>query len=93
MPCTWVGSITGSIIGATVWQILVQSLRGIGIWRWVIGGGILVIVMIFLPNGIYGNRELTWKDVKNLPGAVKGKIASIKAGGAAGTDKKQKGDK
>lgn len=88
-----VGSITGSIIGATVWQILVQSLRGIGIWRWVIGGGILVIVMIFLPNGIYGNRELTWKDVKNLPGAVKGKIASIKAGGAAGTDKKQKGDK
>jgi branched-chain amino acid transport system permease protein len=61
-----VASISGSIIGATAWQILVQSLRTIGTWRWIGGGFILVLVMIFLPKGICGNKEITIKGIKEL---------------------------
>lgn len=53
-----VGSITGSIIGAVIWQFLIQTLKDLGTWRWVVGGVLLCLVMIFLPNGIFGRREL-----------------------------------
>ena len=53
-----VGSITGSITGAVIWQILVQMLKDLGTWRWVVGGALLCIVMIFLPKGIFGYKEL-----------------------------------
>lgn len=53
-----VGSVTGSIAGAAIWQILVQTLKDLGTWRWVVGGLLLCIVMIFLPKGIFGHREL-----------------------------------
>ena len=52
------GSITGSIFGAAVWQILVQLLKGLGTWRWVVGGGLLCIIMVFRPKGLFGYVEL-----------------------------------
>lgn len=75
-----VGSITGSVIGALIWQILVQSLRTIGTWRWIIGGCILVAIMIFQPNGIFGNRELSIAGIKRAFAAIKNRLT----GGAAG---------
>ena len=53
------GSITGSIVGATLWQILIQTLKSLGTWRWVVGGGLLCMIMIFLNNGLFGNKELS----------------------------------
>ena len=53
-----VGSITGSVTGALIWQLLVQLLKRLGTWRWVVGGLILCLVMIFLPNGVFGYKEL-----------------------------------
>ena len=75
-----VGSITGSVIGATLWQILVQSLRSIGTWRWIIGGCILVVIMVFLPNGIFGNRELSLAGIKRTLAAIKNRFAKGAAG-------------
>ena len=54
-----VGSITGSITGSVIWQLLVQTLKDLGTWRWVVGGLLLCVVMIFLPKGIFGYREIT----------------------------------
>lgn len=54
-----VGSITGSVVGATIWQILVQMLKDLGTWRWVVGGMLLCLVMIFLPKGIFGYQEIS----------------------------------
>jgi branched-chain amino acid transport system permease protein len=68
-----VGSVTGSIIGAALWQILVQTLRSIGTWRWIIGGALLVLVMVFVPNGICGNRELKLSDMQDLAGVLRKK--------------------
>ena len=60
------GSITGSVTGAAIWQILVQVLKDLGTWRWVVGGVLLCLVMIFLPQGIFGYQEITdvWKKLK-----------------------------
>jgi len=53
-----VGSITGSIAGALLWQIIIQTLKDLGTWRWVVGGLLLCLVMIFMPNGIFGYQEI-----------------------------------
>jgi branched-chain amino acid transport system permease protein len=62
------GSIVGSVFGSTAWQLIVQLLKKLGTWRWVVGGGILILVMIFLPNGVFGYIELkdAVKIMKNL---------------------------
>jgi branched-chain amino acid transport system permease protein len=55
-----IGSIAGSILGATAYTILLEILRPLEIWRMVIMPLILILLMIFRPRGIMGLRELTW---------------------------------
>ncbi len=54
-----VGSLAGSLLGATIFTVLLEVLRPLGIWRWVVGPLLLVLLMIFRPQGIMGFRE--WK--------------------------------
>ena len=54
-----VGSLAGSLLGATIFTVLLELLRPLGIWRWVVGPLLLVLLMIFRPQGIMGFRE--WK--------------------------------
>ncbi len=54
-----IGSIGGSILGATIYTVLLELLRPLQVWRWVIGPLLLVLLMIFRPRGIMGMRE--WK--------------------------------
>lgn len=65
------GSIAGSIFGAAVWQVLVQLLKDLGTWRWVVGGSLLCIIMIFRPKGLFGYMEigdlLSWIKAKLQP--------------------------
>lgn len=55
-----VGSITGSILGASIYTILLELLRPLGVWRWVVGPLMLVVLMITRPRGIFGLRESRW---------------------------------
>ncbi|MCS7286755.1 MAG: branched-chain amino acid ABC transporter permease [Anaerolineae bacterium] len=52
-----IGSIGGSILGATIYTVLLELLRPLQVWRWVIGPLLLVLLMIFRPRGIMGMRE------------------------------------
>ncbi len=52
-----IGSIGGSILGATVYTLLLEILRPLGIWRMVLIPLILVMLMLFRPKGIMGLRE------------------------------------
>lgn len=52
------GSIVGSIFGSAAWQLIVQLLKQLDTWRWVVGGILLIFVMVFLPKGVFGNMEL-----------------------------------
>ena len=69
-----VGSITGSITGALIWQLIVNLLKDLGTWRWVVGGLLLCIVMIFLPKGIFGYKELP-DVIRNIRDRRKNKTA------------------
>ncbi|MDR5704328.1 MAG: branched-chain amino acid ABC transporter permease [Armatimonadota bacterium] len=52
-----IGSIAGSILGATIYTVLLEVLRPLQVWRWVIGPLLLVLLMILRPRGIMGLRE------------------------------------
>ena len=52
-----VGSLTGSLLGATIFTVLLELLRPLGLWRWVLGPLLLVLLMIFRPLGLMGFKE------------------------------------
>jgi len=53
-----IGSLTGSVLGATTFTVVLELLRPLQVWRWVIGPLLLVLLMIFRPRGMMGLREL-----------------------------------
>jgi branched-chain amino acid transport system permease protein len=55
-----IGSIAGSILGATIYTLLLEILRPLGMWRMVFMPLVLVILMIYRPRGIMGLREFRW---------------------------------
>lgn len=55
-----VASLSGSVVGAVIFTVLMQVLHPIGTWRMVVLPMILVLLMLFRPRGIMGMRELSW---------------------------------
>jgi branched-chain amino acid transport system permease protein len=55
-----IGSIGGSIVGATVYTVLLEVLRPLQEWRFVLMPLLLVFLMIYRPRGIMGLREFRW---------------------------------
>lgn len=55
-----IGSLAGSILGAVIFTLLSEWLRGFGTWRLVILPLLLVLLMLFRPRGIMGLKELPW---------------------------------
>lgn len=55
-----IGSITGSMLGATIYTVLLEVLRPLGMWRMVLMPLVLVLLMLFRPRGIMGLREFRW---------------------------------
>ncbi len=55
-----VGSLTGSLLGAAIFTVLMEMLRFLGLWRWVVGPLLLVLLMIFRPQGLMGFKEAKW---------------------------------
>jgi branched-chain amino acid transport system permease protein len=54
------GSITGPVMAAIIFVAIPEVLRVANIWRLVAYGLLLVLIMIFRPQGLFGYRELTW---------------------------------
>ena len=55
-----VASISGSLMGAGIFTILIQLLQPLGVWRMVMMPLLLVLLMIFRPRGIMGFKEWAW---------------------------------
>lgn len=53
------GSLSGSVLSAVVFTILLELLRPAQILKWVIIPLILILIMEFHPEGIMGTKELT----------------------------------
>ena len=52
------GSLTGSILGATLLTILPEVLRFLADWRLAVYAAILVIVMLYRSEGLCGGKEV-----------------------------------
>lgn len=48
-----IGSLTGPVLGGTILTLLPETLRGLGAFRLVVNGFILVLIVLFLPKGIW----------------------------------------
>jgi len=54
------GSFVGPMIGATILALLPELLRFLAEFRLAVNGLILILVVIYLPNGIWDRRLLAW---------------------------------
>jgi branched-chain amino acid transport system permease protein len=52
------GSISGSVIAAIVFTLLVEALSPLKILKWVVIPLILILLMLYRPQGLFGNREI-----------------------------------
>lgn len=55
-----IGSLGGSVLGATIYTVLLEVLRPLREWRFVLMPLVLVLLMIYRPRGIMGLREFRW---------------------------------
>jgi len=74
-----IGSITGAVFGATVLTILPEALRALdqqypGL-RMVVYALLLILMMIFRPQGIFGRREIGWDWLRRPAKAAGGRAA------------------
>lgn len=53
------GSLSGSVLSAVGFTVLMEVLRPLQVFKWVVIPLLLIVLMIFRPEGIMGNRELT----------------------------------
>ena len=54
------GSVTGSVLAAVILTLLPEILRPIKDLRMVIYSLMLIVLMIARPQGLFGQRELSW---------------------------------
>ncbi len=52
------GSISGSIIAAFIFTFVTEALRPLGVLKWVLIPLLLILLMLYRPQGLFGNREL-----------------------------------
>ena len=48
-----IGGLTGPVLGGSILTLLPEMLRGLGAFRLVVNGFILVLIVLFLPKGIW----------------------------------------
>jgi len=53
------GSLSGSVLSAVIFTLMLELLRPLQILKWVLIPLMLILLMQFRPEGLLGNRELT----------------------------------
>jgi len=53
------GSLSGSVLSAIILTIALEVFRPLQLVKWIVLPLLLILLMIFRPEGIMGNRELT----------------------------------
>ncbi|NLA59869.1 MAG: branched-chain amino acid ABC transporter permease [Firmicutes bacterium] len=64
--CGGTGSLTGPALAAFVFTVAPELLRAAQMWRLVIYGLMLVLIMVFRPQGLMGYRDLSWQGLCSL---------------------------
>lgn len=53
------GSLSGATLSAVLFTLLLEVLRPLEIWKWVVIPLLLILLMQFRPEGLMGNKELS----------------------------------
>lgn len=69
------GSITGSITAAVLLTFISAALAPYPEWRMVIYSLMLIVLMIYRPQGLFGNKEISLKVFSRLKGGSKRDVA------------------
>ncbi|MPN58286.1 hypothetical protein SDC9_205989 [bioreactor metagenome] len=72
------GSITGSITAAVILTFISAALSPYPEWRMVIYSLMLIVLMLYRPQGLFGNKELSLKVFGRLTGGKKRDVAQSK---------------
>jgi len=62
------GSITGSVLAATVLTVLPELLRQFSTYRMLVYAILLILMMLFRPSGLFGRKELSQRVLGSLLG-------------------------
>ena len=62
--CGGMGSLTGPLVAVALFIVVPELFRGLALWRLVMYGVLLVVIINFRPKGLFGQEEL---NLKNLP--------------------------
>lgn len=65
------GSISGSITGAVLLTFISAALASYPEWRMIIYSLLLIILMLYRPQGLFGNKELSLKMFSRVTGGKK----------------------
>lgn len=65
------GSITGSITAAILLTFVSAALASYPEWRMIIYSVLLIVLMLYRPQGLFGNKELSLKVFSRLTGGKK----------------------
>ena len=80
------GSITGSVLAAILLTILPELLRGFSEYRMLVYAILLILLMIFKPSGLLGQKEISQRFFGNLGRRLRGKAyQDIPANGSSST--------
>lgn len=69
------GSITGSITAAIILTFISAALAPYPEWRMVIYSLLLIVLMLYRPQGLFGNKEISFKVFGRLMGGKKRDVA------------------
>jgi branched-chain amino acid transport system permease protein len=58
-------TLAGPILGAIIFTILPEMLRATLVWRMVIYGALLIVIMLFVPDGIMPGIRLLWQKISS----------------------------
>jgi len=53
------GSLSGSVLSAVILTVGLELFRSFQVWKWVVVPLLLILLMLFRPEGLFGHRELT----------------------------------
>lgn len=65
------GSISGSITGAVLLTFISAALASYPEWRMIIYSLLLIVLMLYRPQGLFGNKELSLKMFSRVTGGKK----------------------
>lgn len=68
-----VGSVAGAIVGATIVTLLPQALSGMEQYETLLIGGILLLSILLLPNGLVPELQQRWRSWRGRRGAGGGR--------------------